>query len=113
VTPEALTLPFDLEPPLPVRTTDPPTSRVAALSVDVGARKQEVVDAMRLIGVSCTAHEIHEVLQQYRCRMDIGSVRSRLNQLRRDDGRVAKVGVKVVPKPVGSGRPETTWVLVS
>lgn len=100
------------EPPLPLRSTDPATSRAAAKSLDLAARKQEVVDAMRLIAISCTAHEIVDVLRQYGSRMDIGSVRSRLNQLRKDDGRVAKSGVKVVPKPVGTGRPETTWRLL-
>lgn len=108
---DALTL-FDWsEPPLPVRSTDPATSRVAAKSVDMAARKQEVVDAMRLIAVSCTADEISDRLRQYGIRMDAGSVRSRLNQLRKDDQRVRKVGVKVVPKPVGTGRPSTTWML--
>lgn len=92
------------------RATDPATSRAAARSVDLAARKQEVLDAMRLIGVSCTAHQILEVLRQYGSKMDIGSVRSRLNQLRVDDGAVRKIGVRVVPKPQGTGRPETTWV---
>jgi hypothetical protein len=101
---------FD-EAPLPVRSTDVATARVAAKSVDVAARKAEVLDAMRLIGVSCTASEILGVLRQYGSRMDIGSVRSRLNQLRRDDGLVRPQGVKTVPKPQGSGRPEQTWVL--
>lgn len=91
------------------RSTDPATSRVAAKSVATAARKQEVMDAMRLLGVSCTASEIVEVLRRYGSRMDIGSVRSRLNQLRRDDGLVEPVGVKVVPRPTGSGRPEQTW----
>lgn len=104
---------FDfLEPALPVRSADPATSRVAAKSVDMGARKAEVLNAMRLIGVSCTASQITEVLREYGSRMDIGSVRSRLNQLK-DDGRVEKVGVRVVQKPVGSGRPEQTWRLKS
>lgn len=99
------------EAPLPVRSSDPATSRAAARSVDLAARKQEVLDAMRLLSVSCTAHEILEVLHRYGSRMDIGSVRSRLNQLRKDDGLVRPVGVKVVPKPQGTGRPEQTWWL--
>lgn len=102
---------FDfLEPALPVRSTDPATSRVAARSVDMGARKAEVLNAMRLIGVSCTASQITEVLREYGSLMDIGSVRSRLNQLR-GDGLVAPVGVRQVPRPVGTGRPEQTWRL--
>lgn len=100
-----------IEPPLPVRSQDPETSRVAAKSVDLAARKQEVLDAMRLIGVSCTADEISDRLREYGIRMDPGCVRSRLNQLKRDDGLVRKVGVKTVPKPIGSGRPSTTWAL--
>lgn len=97
------------EAPLPVRADDPATSRAAAKSLALAARKAEVVDAMRLIGHSCTAHEILEVIHRYGSKIDIGSVRSRLNQLRKDDGRVKKVGVRVTPKPVGTGRPETTW----
>lgn len=98
------------EAPLPVRTSDPATSRAAARSVDMGARKAEVVNALRLLAVSSTAHEIHEVCRRYGSRMDIGSVRSRLSQLE-SAGLVRKVGVKVVPKPAGSGRHETTWTL--
>jgi Golgi nucleoside diphosphatase len=96
---------------LPVRRTDPATSLVAAKSVDLAHRKAEVIDAMRLIGVACTADEITAKLAEYGIRMDAGSVRSRLNQLRVDDGKVRKVGVKTVPKPVGTGRPSTTWGL--
>lgn len=110
---EALTL-FEtpIEPPLPVRRNDPATSRVAAKSVDLAARKAEVVNAMRVLVVACTADEIAEVLHGYGIRMPAGSVRSRLNQLRSDDGLVRKVGVKTVPKPIGTGRPSTTWALV-
>ena len=96
--------------PLPVRSSDPATSRAAARSVDMGARKQEVVDAMRVLGVACTASEIHRVCREYGSRVDVGSVRSRLSQLRRD-GRVRVQGVKVVPPPRGTGRHEQTWVL--
>lgn len=110
--PEQLTLIDMAAPPQHsmTRRADPPTSRAAARSVDLAARKAEVVDAMRLIVTSCTASEIHQKIRQYGSKMDIGSVRSRLNQLR-EDGRVAKVGCRVVPKPIGSGRPETTWRL--
>lgn len=93
------------------RSTDPATSRAAARSIDLAARKSEVVAAMRYIGVSCTADEITEQLRKMGVRMDAGAVRSRLNQLRKDDRAVRKVGVKCVPKPVGTGRPSTTWVL--
>ena len=99
---------FDMPPdPLPVRSSDPATSRAAARSVDMGARKQEVIDAMRYLGYSATAHEIHAVCVS---RMEVGAVRSRLSQLRRD-GRVRVVGVKRVPKPLGTGRDEQTWML--
>lgn len=103
---------FDhVEPALPARTDDPVTSRAAARSVDMGARKREVIDAMRWLGVACTAHEIHTVVKRYGSQMDVGSVRSRLNQLK-DDGKVRKTGgVKQVPKPEGTGRPEQTWAL--
>lgn len=67
---------------------------------------------MRWIGVSCTADEISACLAFYGIRMDPGSVRSRLNQLLKDDALVRKVGVQTVPKPLGSGRPSTTWMLV-
>jgi predicted ArsR family transcriptional regulator len=93
------------------RGDDPATSRAAARSVDLAARKAEVLAAMRYIGVSCTADEITDHLRRMGVRMDAGAVRSRLNQLRKDDGAVRKVGVRVVPKPVGTGRPSTTWVL--
>lgn len=93
------------------RRDDPATSRAAARSVDLAARKAEVIAAMRYIGTSCTADEITDQLRRMGVRMDAGAVRSRLNQLRRDDGRVAKAGVRVTPKPVGSGRWQTTWIL--
>ena len=93
------------------RRDDPATSRAAARSIDLAARKSEVLAAMRYLGVSCTADEITDQLRRMGVRMDAGAVRSRLNQLRRDDGMVRKVGVKVVAKPVGTGRPSTTWVL--
>lgn len=93
------------------RRRDPATSRIAAKSVDAATRKGEVVSAMRLIVTACTASEIHHRLYRDRLSgMDIGSVRSRLNQLL-EDGLVRKVGVKVVPKPEGTGRPEQTWAL--
>lgn len=95
------------EAPMPVRRDDPATSRAAARSVDMGARKMEVVNAMRFLGVSATAHEIHSVCVS---KMEVGAVRSRLAQLRRD-GKVRVVGVKRVPKPLGTGRDEQTWVL--
>ena len=98
------------EAPLPVRRSDPATSRAAARSVDMGARKQEVISAMRLLSRSATAAEIHAVVREDGSLMDIGSTRSRLSQLEAA-GLVRKVGVKVVPKPVGSGRQEATWVL--
>lgn len=99
---------FDLpSDPLPVRSSDPATSRAAARSVDMGARKQEVVNAMRYLGVSATAHEIHAACVS---KMEVGAVRSRLSQLRRD-GKVRVVGVKRVPKPLGTGRNEQTWML--
>lgn len=102
---------FDPGAPLPHRQTDPLTSRIAARSVDLAARKSEVVDAMRYIGVSCTASEIAAVLHRRGLRQEVGAVRSRLNQLRKDDGKVRKVGHKTVPKPTGTGRPEQTWWL--
>ena len=97
----------------PARVSDPVTSHVAARSVHVSARKREVLDAMRLLGsVAVTASQIHEKLREYELsRMDIGSVRSRLSQLR-EDGLVRVSGVRVVAPPRGSGRPERTWVLV-
>ena len=111
VTPSQLGL-FEAPPTAGLsRRDDPRTSVVAAKSVDLAARKGEVLEAMRWIGVSCTADEISARLASYGIRMDPGSVRSRLNQLLKDDALVRKVGCKTVPKPLGSGRPSTTWAL--
>ena len=102
---------FDfIEPALPVRSTDPATSRVAAKSVNMRERKREVLDAMSRLAGSVTASQIQADLAAHRIVREGGSIRSRLNQLR-EDGLVRKVGVRVVPKPVGTGRPETTWSL--
>jgi Golgi nucleoside diphosphatase len=81
--------------------------------VDVAARKAEVLSAMSSLGVASTASEIHAWLRDHGSLMDIGSVRSRLNQLRVDDGKVRPMGSKVTPRPVGSGRPEQTWQVVA
>lgn len=100
---------FDLPPGPLVRASDPETSRVAAKTVNVSERRQEVIDAMRLISVAATASEIHQVIRDAGSRVDIGSVRSRLNEL--NGLRVRKAGVKTVRPPRGSGRPETLWAL--
>jgi Fe2+ or Zn2+ uptake regulation protein len=109
MSPEQTTL---FEPParLSVRRSDPLTSHIAARSVDLTARQQEVLDSLRLVSVAATASELVPVLRRYGSRMDIGSVRSRLNELGKA-GKVRKVGQKAVPKPMGTGRPEFTWML--
>ena len=88
------------------RTTDPMPSHAAARSVDVSARRQEVIDAMRLLVCASTASEIHEVTQRYGSMQESGSVRSRLNELRRL-GLVHKCGYK----QAASGRVQTLWTL--
>ena len=45
------------------RTTDPDTSKQAALRVDVTKREQQVVDAMQLLGGEGTSTEIAEAAQ--------------------------------------------------
>lgn len=89
------------------RSTDPATSRAAAKSVNLKERKREVLSAMPR-GRSVTASQIQARLAGRGIVRESGSIRSRLNQLR-EDGLVRKVGVRVVPKPTGTGRPETTW----
>lgn len=99
--------------PLPVRSSDPVTSRAAAKSVHEAARKAEVLRAMAVIGAHCTASEIHARVLRDGGRMDIGSVRSRLVQLRKEKPPRTRVtgGVKVIPPPHGSGRQEQVWDL--
>jgi len=87
------------------RTDDPTESKLAARSVDVTARRQEVLDAMRVLVCASTAEEIHAVTRRYGWLMEAGSVRSRLNELRRV-GKVAKCGWK---QSAGTGRRQTLW----
>lgn len=104
-------------PPQTWRASDPPTARAAARSVHEAARKAEVLTAMAVLaqrGVRhVTASEVYGVMRERGTRMEIGSVRSRLNQLRLEDPqRVRKTGgVRVVPPPAGTGRHEQLWVL--
>lgn len=105
---------FDLERhPLPARSGDPVTARAAAKSVHEAARKAEVLHAMYRIGAPCTASQIHDDMLRHESKMDIGSTRSRLAQLRGEKPRRARTtgGVRVVPKPMGTGRPEQLWDL--
>jgi predicted ArsR family transcriptional regulator len=102
---------FDvLAEPLPVRSNDPATSRVAARSVNMRERKREVIDSMTRLAGTVTASQIQADLARHGIVRESGSIRSRLSQLR-EDGLVATVGVRVVPKPAGTGRPEQTWRL--
>lgn len=90
------------------RATDPATSRVAGRSVHLKERKREVLSAMSSLGGTVTASQIQAWLARHGIVREAGSIRSRLAQLR-DDELVRTVGVRVVPKPMGTGRPEQTW----
>ncbi len=85
-------LPVD---PLPVRSSDPATSRAAARRLPLRKRKAQVMAAIEWLdaaAVSFTADEVLDVLRHTDSRWERGSVSSRLAQLRRD-GLVEPIGV--------------------
>lgn len=100
---------------LPVRSSDPETSRVAARQLDATARQNEVLLAMRLLVTSCMPSEIKRVLGDRGMDRERNEIASRLSELsdpeRWADGqpRVRKVGAKTGPR----GRPVATWVLTA
>lgn len=89
------------------RTTDPETSRVAGLTVDVNAREAEVLEAMRYAAVAADTHDLRQVLLAYGLDRDNNCVARRLTSLERK-GLVRRVGVKSGK----FGRPTTLWRLV-
>lgn len=99
---------FDfLEPALPVRSSDPATSRAAARELPLRARQQEVVDALRLLCTSATADEVKHALAGYGMARERNEVASRLSELERL-GRVRKIGVKKNHR----GKNVATWRLI-
>lgn len=112
---EAPTL-FDapLEGPAPVRTSDPETSHHAAATLNMRERKREVIRAFTRLGRAATASEITREMRRDAVIREVGSVRSRLAQLRHD-GRTRKTGgVRTIPTDDGgTGRPEQLWELIS
>ena len=87
-------LPVD---PLPVRSSDPATSRAAARRLPLRKRKQQVMAAVEFVdaaALSFTADDVLDVLRQVDPRWERGWVASRLSQLKRD-GLVEACGVTV------------------
>lgn len=88
---------WDLPDPDPMhRAKDPETSRAAAHSVNRNHREQEVLDALRLLGVASSTHDIQKCLEGYGIRRDRNCLSRRLTTLVRD-GRVDARGVKPGP----------------
>lgn len=101
------------EPPLPVRASDPATSRAAALDLAarVKARKREVLSALEVLGAPSTASAIKVEMVRQGVIREMGTIRSRLSQLRAD-GLVRNCGVRMTPvSEGGSGREEMLWIL--
>lgn len=92
------------------RRTDPATARAAGRSVRLKERKREVLSALERLGATATASQIQADLARHGIIRESGSIRSRLAQLR-EDGLVRVVGVRCVPKPIGTGREEQTWAM--
>lgn len=88
------------------RSTDPETSRVAGLTVDINAREAEVLEAMRHAVVAADTHDLRRVLLGYGLDRDSNCIARRLTSLERK-GRVRRVGVKTGR----FSRPTTLWAL--
>lgn len=80
------------------RSNDRSTSKKAGESVDLNAREAEVVDALRLLVVASSAHEITACLSERGFPRQVNCVGRRLTSLVRK-GVVADQGVK--PGPYG------------
>lgn len=95
--------------PLPVRRTDPVTSRVAAKALPLRARQHEVVVALRHMVVTADAADIRAWLAaELGLDRERNEVASRLAELERmTPPLVRKVGVKQGRR----GRPVATWTL--
>lgn len=102
------------EAPLPVRSTDPATSRAAARALPIRARQAECIEALRWLGVSSTADDVRQVLVSRGLDRARNEVASRLSELadpeRWPDGAlVRRVGVRANAR----GRGVATFVLTS
>lgn len=103
-----------VETHLPVRSSDPATSRLAAkdLASRVKVRKREVLNAMRALDCPAPASVIRQQMRRQGVIRELGTVRSRLAQLRHDGLVVNTGGVAVVAvEDGGSGKQEQVWAL--
>lgn len=88
---------FEMRPePLPVRRTDPATSRAAARRLPLRKRKRQVMEAISFLVYgapgSFTADEVLDLVRIQEPRWERGWVASRLSQLA-EDGLVERCGV--------------------
>jgi hypothetical protein len=97
-------LPFDEM----ARAADPATSHLAAASVDLPAREQEVTLALKWLVCASDTHDIQRVLAEHSMLRDRNNIARRLTTLDRK-GIVRAVGTKVGPH----GRQTTLWMLTS
>ena len=88
------------------RRTDPQTSVVAAKELPLRARQQEVVEALRWIGVSATADDVKRCLREHGMDRERNECASRLSELERL-GVARKIGVRKNAK----GKNVATWGL--
>lgn len=88
------------------RSDDPDVSVAAALSVDLSAREQEVMQALRWLIAASDTHDIQAVLAEHSMARDRNCIARRLTSLERR-GRVRRGGVKTGVH----GRSTTLWML--
>lgn len=102
---------FDAPPaPLPVRSTDPETSKRAARDLPIRARQHEVAVALRHMIVSASACDIAAFLVAEGFDRQTNEVASRLSEMAAmDPPLVKRVGVKDGKR----GRQVGTWVLTA
>lgn len=98
---------FDLPvDPLPVRSSDPATSRRAARDLPIRERQREVLVALRWLAVASDPAQIRDRLVASGMVRERNEVASRLSELERL-GLVRRVGVRQGPR----GRAVGTWSL--
>lgn len=104
---------FDAPPTAaPSRRSDPVTSKMAGKALPLRVRQQEVVHALRWIGVSATADDVKQCLAEHGLQRERNEVASRLSELA-DPERwpqgplVRRVGVR----PNQKGRNVATFAL--
>ena len=88
------------------RTSDPPTSKWAAESVDVNGREAECIQALRWLVTAGSTFDIQRVLAEYGIGRDRNCISRRLTSLERK-GKVLRSGWMVGPY----GRQVTLWRL--